>query len=129
VAGPALEVTGARQLRRALKDAGVSVQDLKDAHKAVAEDVARASAPRAPRRTGALAASVRPSGTQAGALVRAGNGRTVPYAAPVHWGWPARNITAQPWIYRTAEDRQPQWEDQYLRALEAIIRTVEGSTP
>lgn len=128
VGRPALEVDGARQLRRALKDAGLSVQDLKDAHATIAQDVARVSDAKAPRRTGALASSVRPAGTASASIVRAGRA-SLPYAGPIHWGWPARNITAQPWIAETAEDREPQAETVLLTALEAIIATIERSTP
>lgn len=124
---PALQVDGARQLRTALKRAGVDVQDLKDAHRQVAELVAQRSAPRAPRRTGRLAATVRPAGTQSAAIVRAGRA-SVPYAGPIHWGHPSRGITAQPWLAEAAERTQDTWETTYLQALEAIVRTVERTT-
>jgi hypothetical protein len=127
MAGPALEVDGARQLRASLKRAGLSVQDLKDAHRQVAELVAAKAVPDAPRRTGRLASTVRPAGTQSAAIVRAGSAR-VPYAGPIHWGHPSRGIAAQPWLAEAAEDTQDTWETTYLKALEAIIETVEGTT-
>lgn len=126
MAAPALQVQGARQLRASLKAAGLSVQDLKDAHAAVAEQVARDSAATVPRRTGRLAASVRPSGTQTAAIVRAGR-KAVPYAGPIHWGWPKRNIKAQPWLADTAARTQNTWEATYLAALEHIIDRIEGA--
>lgn len=122
---PALQVEGARQLRASLKRAGLDVADLKAAHAQVAEQVKQAAAPRAPRRTGALAASMRSSGTQSAALVRAGRAR-VPYAGPIHWGWPRRHIAAQPWIYEAAQRTQDSWEGTYLGALEQIIDRIEG---
>lgn len=126
-ARPALQVQGAAKLRRTLKRAGLSVQDLKDAHKKVAEMVAERSAPDAPRRTGRLAASVRASGTQSAAIVRAGR-KSVPYAGVIHWGWKAHHITAQPWLSEAAESSQTTWEGMYLQAIEKIIDTVEGTT-
>lgn len=125
MARPALEVDGARQLRRALKQAGINVQDLKDAHREAAELVKRAADPDAPRRSGALASSTRAAGTQAAAIVRAGSAR-VPYAAPIHWGWPARHIDAQPWIADAAERTEPEWTQEYLDHLETIINAIEG---
>jgi hypothetical protein len=124
--GPALEVDGLRTLRASLKSAGLSLQDLKDAHAEVAALVVRAAAPHAPHRTGALAASTRGSGTQSAAIIRAGRA-AVPYAGPVHWGWPHRHITAQPWLYEAAVDSQQQWTGAYLRALEQIIDKIEGA--
>lgn len=124
--GLVVEVDGLRTLRRDLKAAGLSVEDLKDAHAEVAQLVVRAAAPNAPRRTGALAATSRGSGTQGAAVVRAGRA-AVPYAGPVHWGWPSRHIVAQPWIYDAAVRSQQQWTGAYLRALEHIIGKIEGA--
>jgi hypothetical protein len=88
--------------------------------------VVRAAEPTAPRRSGALAATLRGSGTQAAAIVRAGRG-SVPYAGPIHWGWPARHIPAQPWIYDAAQRSTEQWTGLYLTALEKIIDGIEGA--
>jgi len=131
-----IQADGAKQLRRSLKQAGLDVSDLKAAHKAVAELIASRSAPNAPRRSGALAASVRPAGTAREAVVRAGRAR-VPYAGPVHWGWKrpagpgrrAQNIPAQPWLYAAARANEDPALDLYLRALERIIDTIEGAHP
>lgn len=123
---PAVEVEGLRQLRRTLKAAGVSLQDLKDEHQKVADFVVRASAPRAPHRTGRLAATVRGSGTQSGAVVRLGRA-AVPYAGPIYWGWEAHHIKANQWVTEAATDTQEQWARMYLSALEHIIDSIEGA--
>lgn len=124
--GPAVEVEGLRTLRASLKAAGLSVDDLKDAHAQVAQLVVRVAAPNAPRRTGALAASTRGSGTQGAAVVRAGKS-AVPYAGPIHWGWPSRHIAANPWLWNAAVNSREQWTGTYLHALEAIIDKIEGA--
>jgi hypothetical protein len=123
---PVATVEGLRTLRRSLKAAGVSLQDLKDAHAQVAQLVVSAAAPNAPHRTGALAASTRGSGTQSAAIVRAGRA-SVPYAGPIHWGWPSRHIKAQPWLYDAAVASQEQWTGVYLTALQHIIDDIEGA--
>jgi hypothetical protein len=123
---PAVTVDGLRTLRKSLKAAGLKLDDLKAAHAAVAQIVVREAAPHAPRRKGALAATTRGSGTQSAAVVRAGLA-AVPYAGPIHWGWPSRNITAQPWLYDAAVDSRERWTGQYLSALEDIIATIEGA--
>jgi hypothetical protein len=125
-AKPALQVQGAATLRRTLKAAGVGVQDLKVAHAEVAALVVRVAHPTAPRLTGALDRSTRSSGTQSAAIVRAGSARLV-YGPPIHWGWPGRNIKAQPWIQDAAERSEPTWAGLYLHALDAIINTIEGA--
>jgi hypothetical protein len=64
------------------------------ARRQVAQLVVRAAPPA--RRT-APARSPPPAGRagQTAAVVRAGRA-SVPYAGPIHWGWPSRHITAQP---------------------------------
>lgn len=124
--GTSLEVVGARELRRTLKAAGVSIQDLKDVNAQVAHTVHAAAQPHAPRRSGRLAGTERPAGTQAAAIVRAGGART-PYAGPIHWGWPNRHITANPWLYDAATNTQAAWLSMYLRAIDAVVATIEGA--
>jgi hypothetical protein len=131
---PAVEVQGLKALRKTLKAAGVDLADLKAEHKRVADFVARASAPRAPRSpagsnrgpSGTLAASVRGAGLQTGAVVRLGRA-SVPHAGPIYWGHPARHITGRQWIHETADSTSDQWTGLYLAALEDIIRQVEGA--
>jgi hypothetical protein len=125
---PLLRVDGARQLRATMKAAGLKLDDLKAAHLAVAQLVDRAARPNAPvGETGRLAASERPAGTQSAAIVRAGSAR-VPYAGPIHWGWPKRHIVAQPWLYDAAANTETAWLALYLKAIESVLDTIEGAT-
>lgn len=88
--------------------------------------VAAAGRARAPKLTGALAGTVRPSGTKTRAVVRAGFAR-VPYAGPIHWGWPARGIAAQPFLSDAATSTEPAWQNIYLDAINKTIDKVEGA--
>lgn len=124
---PALRVVGGRQLRSQLKAAGVSLQDLKDAHRKAAEIVARQGSIDAPRVSGRLAGNVRPGATQRAAVVRAGGAR-VPYAAVVHWGWPRRHIAANPWLSDAAVRSEPRWLDEYSQEVQKITDTVRGAS-
>lgn len=126
-AGAPIRVDGGARLRRTLKAAGVSVQDLKAAHKQIAERVVREAQRRAPVRTGRLRNSLRPVGTQASAIVRS-PGRSVPYANPIHWGWPGHHIKANPFVLDAIDAMHDEISDDYLRAIEKIIATVEGDT-
>lgn len=126
MARPAFEVEGADQLRRTMRKAGVDMTELKSTHRSVAETVTQAAKPAAPRgRTGRLAQSIRPGATQKAAIIRAGK-KAVPYAGPIHWGWPKRGIKAQPWLAETAETTEPAWSDEYRAAIEKIIEKIKG---
>ena len=123
--GPVLKVEGAARLRRTLKAAGVDLSNLTDAHREAAALVTSRARGTAPRRSGALAGSVRGSGTKTQAVVRAGGAR-LPYAGPIHWGWPSRGIEPQPWITEAAQATEPQWFGIYDQAVNEALDQVKG---
>lgn len=120
-----VRVAGARELRRTLKAAGDDLADLKSAHKAAGDIVVRRADSTAPRVSGRLERSTRAGAAAGSATIRAG-GRKVPYANPIHWGWPRRHITAQPWISAAAKDTEPEWLRLYQAAVDKIINTIRG---
>lgn len=119
-----IRVEGARQLRSTLRAAGADLDDLKRAHAAASELVARAA--RAPVRSGRLQSTIRAGQTRTAAIVRAGY-KSVPYAGPIHWGWPARNIAANPFLTEAAQSTEPQWITQYEQDVERILDQVQGA--
>lgn len=126
-----LRVDGARELRASLKAAGRGVQDLKDAHKKVADVVAREAAPHAPvgpPEGGHIRDTVRTAGTQSAAIVRIGRARN-PYGRPLHWGTPHRGIPAQPWVYDAAKRTSTEWFGIYADSIQHIIDTTVEGTP
>lgn len=121
-----IRVEGAAQLRRTLRRAGDDLTDLKGAHAAAGAIAGQAARTNGPRRTGRLLGSVRWSGSATGAVVRAGRA-SVPYAMPIHWGWPSRGITAQPWVTKAAQDTEPVWSEVYADAVQRILNRVRGA--
>lgn len=121
-----VRIDGARQLRATMRRAGTDMRELRETHAAAARVVAGRASATAPRRSGRLAGTIRPGATQTQALVRAGFGR-VPYAGPIHWGWPARGIRAQPFLADAAQATEPAWVELYGRRIEQIIDTIEGA--
>lgn len=87
--------------------------------------VAEVGAAKAPKVTGRLAASVRGSGAKTQAVARAG-GAAVPYAGPIHWGWPARNIEPQPFLADALEETESVWSPVYERAVDRAIAKIRG---
>lgn len=118
-----LEVRGARELRRSLKRAGQDTTELKTVHAEVGRIVVAAARP--PRRSGRLASSVRAGTAASSATVRAGGAR-VPYAGPIHWGWPARGISARPFLTDAAQRTEPTWTEVYEREIERILDQIQG---
>jgi hypothetical protein len=52
---------------------------------------------------------------------------SVPYAGPIHWGWPARNISANPFLSNAAVESQPRWLTGYDSDLKKIVAKVSGA--
>lgn len=121
-----IQVEGAAQLRRTLKAAAGDVNDLKATHAKVGTFVTTAAKPETPRRTGALASSGRPGATATSALIRYGGAR-VRYARPIHWGWPRRNIAANPWAYETAIKTRPAWLELYQAGVNKVLARIRGT--
>lgn len=119
-------VEGLPELRRSLRQLVGDASDLKAANAAAAATVAAAAAARAPRRSGTLAASVRGNRAVGRATVLAG-GAKVPYAGPIHYGWPARGIEGRPFVTDAAQATEPVWLPLYERQLQEAVDKVRGA--
>jgi hypothetical protein len=97
-----VHVEGLREITRAMERAGVDVEELKDVMGSIAAEASRVMQGFTPTRTGALRNSIRGNRAKGKAEVTAGKAR-VPYAAPIFYGWPKRNIKPSRTIERTDE--------------------------
>lgn len=78
-------VKGLRETVRSMERFGVEAEDLKAAFIKIGSDVASEAQALAPKQSGALAASIRPSKTKNKSVIRAGSAR-VPYAGVLEYG-------------------------------------------
>lgn len=128
---PWFAVDGARELRRQLKAVQSGIDGMKEVHRETAELVGDRAADLVPVRTGRLQATIRASGQAAGAVVRAGFA-SVPYAGPIHFGWPTRPnsdkgwrggpIVPQPFLYDALDDRHDEVIRMYEQRVDDLIR-------
>lgn len=128
VARTGITVEGGRQFRATVRRAQPELlNELKAAHDQVAAFVSSAARPKSPvGLTGRLSGTVRGSGTKTAAVIRAGRA-SVPYAAPIHFGWPARNIEPHPWLTDTAQATEPAWTPIYAGAVQRVLNTIQGA--
>jgi hypothetical protein len=123
-----IQLKGARELARGLKQAGADLKDLRQVNKDAAQIVVPEAKSLAPHRSGKLAASVRAGATQKAGVVRVGSKR-VPYAGPINYGWPKHNIKPTMFANRAAKNTEPQWTKLYADAVQKIInRITTGDT-
>ena len=114
-----IKIQGAKELRRELRKMGDDMQDLKELNLDVATIVSDRAKDLVPRRTGNLADTIRPAGTKTAGRVRAGFKR-VPYAGVIHFGFPARGIKPQPFLYDALDERHNEVFETYFKGVKKI---------
>jgi hypothetical protein len=120
-----VKIEGLADVNKALKNLSKDLKDgLKETHREAGRIVANAAIPLAPVRSGRLVKTIRSNPTQRQGRVAIGNGRAtggVPYAGPIHFGWPARRITPQPFVYDALDARINEVRSNYEKAVDRLI--------
>lgn len=117
-----LEITGLRELQRDLKNlATESREQMKETHRKAGEIVAIKAQSLAPVLSGTLASTILSAPTQYQGRVRVGRGQSVPYAGPIHFGWPARRIHPQPFVYDALDERRSEVVELYVQRMNQLI--------
>lgn len=116
-----MRITGLKETLRALERTGTQSEDLKAVMREIAQMIVSAARLRVPVKSGQLATSIRPGSAKTKAMVYAGNGRRgkngVPYAGIIHYGWPARSISARPFLDDAREMRIEQATAKLIEEL------------
>jgi len=120
MARPTVEIEGLNKLLRALEQLDDEAkQSFKDVGGKVGRLVAEQAREEVPVRSGGLKGTIRAANTARGAKVRAGSKR-VPYAGPIHFGWRARNIKPNNFLYRAVDKKVDVALDMYLEEVHRI---------
>lgn len=120
-----VRVDGLRKLRRDLRQLPEGTADLKQANQRAGQLVVQAARP--PRRSGKLSGAGRASRAVGRVSVLWG-GAAVPYAGPIHWGWPSHNIAPQPFVVEAAQRTEPVWLEAYLEDVDKLLQPIYGTT-
>lgn len=131
-----VRVVGLDETIKALQAIGTPTKAISQAGIESARIVVRQAQVIVPRKTGALAATIKPSRTKHGARVTAGSPRVV-YGNPIHWGWARdwkspqalrtkkkvikRGIEPQPFLSDALGYTKQQVIDTYRRNLNKLI--------
>lgn len=120
--GGKVEIDGLRQVQKALKDVSQeSRDDMKETHRQAGQIIVDAAQPLIPVQSGGLLASIKSAPIQRQGRVRLGSA-AIPYAGPIHFGWPARNITPNPFIYDVLDGRRAEVSRLYEQRIDEIIK-------
>lgn len=52
---------------------------------------------------------------------------SVPYAGPIHYGWPAHGIEANPFVTDAAQATEPLWLPKYETDVNAVAHSLDGN--
>lgn len=122
------KVDGLKELQKEIrKTEDVELKKrLRLANKEAAQVVADQAKVEVPRRSGRLARSIGTQATQTSAFVKAGTAARVPYAGPIHFGWPKRNIRPQPFLYEAMDKRIGEVRKAYEKNLGKITKDLSS---
>jgi len=109
-----------RDLKKLAKDVDYGDQFLA-VNKTLADAVAGESKNYVPVVSGALQGTIRAAASKTSGRVKVGF-KAVPYAGPIHFGWPARFIKPQPFVYDAIDKRRDQIKDRYEQLIKKLIR-------
>lgn len=119
------EIEGLREIQRDLRRLGDDTKmAMKPTHQQAADIIAEGARRRAPVRSGRLRKSIKGTAVMTGGRVRIGYGGGEPslYAGPIHFGWPARRIRPQPFVYDELDDRRAEVVQLYAERITQLIK-------
>ncbi|MGG7466044.1 hypothetical protein [Plantibacter sp. YIM 135347] len=113
-----VRVEGLRKTVRALEKSGADASDMRELMHAIGNIVVRAASP--PVLDGTLAGTIRAGKGKTKAVVRAGGARA-PYAGVIHYGYPARNLAARPFLSIALQAER----SDVLQALDKGLKDIQ----
>ena len=120
-----IKITGLSEVQRNLRKLSTDALELNkteflETNKQVAEIIIGESKKYVPVLSGNLAANIRNASTKKAAKVRAGS-VAVPYAGPIHFGWPSRAIKPNPFFYDAIDRRRNEVTQRYASLVDSLI--------
>lgn len=123
-----VKIEGLSKVRRELKklsdDVDYRAQEFLPVNKSIADAVLGDAKAYVPIRSGSLAGTMRAAATKTSARVKAGY-KSVPYAGPIHFGWPARRIKPQPFFYDAIDKRRDEIKRRYDNLVKDLIKKYD----
>ena len=109
-----------RDLRKLESDLDLVKGEFLATNRKVADVVINGAKRFVPVQTGALASAMRNASTKKSAKIRVGDKSDVVYAGPIHFGWPARRIKPQPFVYDATDERRAEVSMLYAERITSI---------
>jgi len=116
-----ITITGVKEVTDTLKKLGRDLESNIELNKELSTTLSQKASAMAPKLTGALASSVLGNPSAEKAQILAGSA-AVPYAGVQEYGWPERNIKAQPYLNPAVRDNMGYIIEKYNDSIQAAIK-------
>jgi phage gpG-like protein len=110
-----------KAVKAALVALSKGVENLLPLNKELSSELSQKASAMAPRLTGELASSVKGNPSNEKAQILAGSA-AVPYAGVQEYGWPEKNIQAQPYMRPAVYNNMGYIVEKYNNYMEEIIK-------
>jgi phage gpG-like protein len=116
-----VKIEGTKQLQDLLIKLGNDLESNLQLNKELSSTLSQKASSIAPRLTGALASSIVGNPSPQKAQIVAGS-NAVPYAGVIEYGWPAKNIQAQPYLNKTVNSNMGYIVERYNQSINENIK-------
>jgi hypothetical protein len=116
-----ITISGVEQVKDTLDKLGKDLESNTELNKELSSSLSQKASAMAPRLTGALASSVKGNPSAEKAQILAGSA-AVPYAGVQEYGWPEKNINAQPYLRPAVHNNMGYIIEKYNESIQKAIK-------
>ena len=120
----AITITGVKEVIDTLNKLNKDIESNIELNKELSTTLSQKASAMAPVLTGALASSVKGNPSAEKAQIMAGSA-AVPYAGVIEYGWPDRNIDAQPYLNPAVNDNMGYIIEKYNDSIQKAIQKYD----
>jgi len=119
-----ITIQGVKEVTDSLNKLARDLQSNIELNKELSTTLSQKASAMAPVLTGALASSVKGNPSAEKAQILAGSA-AVPYAGVIEYGWPDRNIKAQPYLNPAVKDNMGYIIEKYNDSIQKAIKQYD----
>jgi phage gpG-like protein len=119
-----ISIQGVKEVIDTLNKLGRDIESNIELNKELSTTLSQKASAMAPKLTGALASSVVGNPSAEKAQILAGSA-AVPYAGVIEYGWPDRNIQAQPYLNPAVNDNMGYIIEKYNDSIQKAIKQYD----
>ena len=116
-----ISIQGVKEVTDSLNKLARDLESNIELNKELSTTLSQKASALAPRLTGALASSVQGNPSAEKAQILAGSA-AVPYAGVIEYGWPKKNIQAQPYLTTTVNNNLGYIVAKYQNSITGMIK-------